>query len=102
VSSDGGGQPRWRADGRELFYVSLSGAVMAVPLSIENGELAPGRPVTLFTEPSLKTNNSIFFYGGAAGYDVTADGSRFLVNRMMRTPGAGPLHVIVNWARPQR
>ena len=102
VSSDGGGQPRWRADGRELFYVSLKGVVMSVPLSIENGELTPGRPVPLFTEPSLKTNNVIFFYGGAPGYDVTPDGNRFLVNRMIREPGAGPMYVILNWARPPR
>jgi Tol biopolymer transport system component len=99
VSSDGGGQPRWRGDSRELFYVSLTGTVMAVPLEVENGEPRPGRPVTLFAEPSLRTNNNLFFYGGAAGYDVTPDGQRFIVNRMTREPGAGPIHVVLNWQR---
>jgi dipeptidyl aminopeptidase/acylaminoacyl peptidase len=99
ISSDGGGQPRWRGDGRELYYVSLTGAVMAVPLTVEKDHLTPGRPVTLFTELSLRTNNNLFFYGGAAGYDVTPNGQRFLVNRMIREPGAGPIHVVVNWKR---
>ena len=97
VSSDGGGQPRWRGDGRELYYVSQTGTVMAVALGLETDELVPGRPVALFTEPSLRANNNVFFYGGAAGYDVTPDGKRFLVNRMTREPGAGPIHIVLNW-----
>jgi Tol biopolymer transport system component len=100
VSSSGGGQPRWRADGRELYYVSLIGTVTAVPLNIVNEELIPGTPLPLFTEPTLGTNNNVFFYGGAAGYDVTPDGKRFLVNRLTREPSAGPLHVIVHWSWP--
>ena len=99
ISSDGGGQPRWRGDGRELYYVSLTGALTAVPLTVEKDHLTAGRPVTLFTEPSLRTNNNLFFYGGAAGYDVTPNGQRFLVNRMIREPGSGPIHVVVNWKR---
>jgi Tol biopolymer transport system component len=99
VSSNGGAQPRWRGDWREHFYVSSAGDVIAVPMTIEGEMLTPGRPITLFTEPSLKINNSLFFYGGAAGYDVTADGSRFLVNRLTREPGAGPIHIVVNWQR---
>jgi Tol biopolymer transport system component len=97
ISSNGGAQPRWRGDGRELFYVSSTGDVMAVPLTVDGAELRPERPVVLFNEPSLKTNSSLFFYGGAAGYDVAADGRRFLVNRMIRAPGPGPIHVVVNW-----
>jgi hypothetical protein len=53
--------------------------VMAVPLTVDGATLMPGRPVTVFREPSLKTNNSLFFYGGAAGYDVTLDGKTSLV-----------------------
>ncbi|HJR58897.1 MAG TPA: protein kinase [Vicinamibacterales bacterium] len=99
VSSSGGGQPRWRADGRELYYVSLTGTVTAVPLGAVGDELIPGTPMPLFTELTLGTNNNVFFYGGAAGYDVTSDGKRFLVNRLTREPSAGPLHVVVYWDR---
>lgn len=99
VSSEGGGQPRWRGDSRELFYVSLTGTLMAVPIEVEKGELRPARPAALFDEPSLRTNNNVFFYGGAAGYDVTPDGQRFIVNRMTGAPGAGPIHIVLNWSR---
>ena len=99
ISSNGGAQPRWRGDGRELFYVSAAGDVMAVPLTMKGSALTPGRPITLFNEPSLKTNNSLFFYGGAAGYDVTPDGKSFFVNRLIRAPGPGPIHVVINWRR---
>ena len=43
-------------------------------------------------------NNYVFFYGGAAGYAVSRDGSRFLVNRMTREPAAGPIQIVVNAA----
>ena len=99
ISSNGGAQPRWRGDGHELFYVSPAGDVMAVPLAVDGTTLTPGRPITLFREPSLKTNNSLFFYGGAAGYDVTPDGKTFFVNRLIRAPGPGPIHVVINWRR---
>ena len=93
VSSSGGAQPRWRGDGRELFYVAADGTMMAVSLGADD---TPATPVRLFTEPSLKVNNSVFFYGGAAAYDVSADGSRFLINRMTKQPAAGPLQMVIN------
>ena len=99
ISSNGGAQPRWRGDGRELFYVSPAGDVMAVPVTVDGTTLTPGRPLTLFREPTLKTNKSLFFYGGAAGYDVTPDGKTFFVNRLIRAPGPGPIHVVINWRR---
>jgi Tol biopolymer transport system component len=100
ISAAGGGQPRWRADGRELYYVTLDGTVMSVPIKATTNELIPGVPAPLFTEPTLRTNNHLFYYGGAAGYDVATDGSRFLVNRLTRAPESGPIHVILNWQRP--
>jgi Tol biopolymer transport system component len=97
ISSEGGGQPRWSAGGREIFYVSHSGTVMTVPVS--GGEqLTPGVPAPLFTEPSLKAHNNVFFYGGGAAYDVAADG-RFLVSRLTVAPSAGPIHVVINALR---
>ena len=66
---------------------------MAVSLGADD---TPATPVRLFTEPSLKVNSSVFFYGGAAAYDVSADGSRFLINRLTKQPAAGPLHMVIN------
>jgi Tol biopolymer transport system component len=100
ISSEGGGQPRWRGDGREIFYVSLDGTLTAVPITLSKDEASAGVPVPLFTERTLRTNNNIFYYGGAAGYDVTPDGQRFLVNRLTQEPTAGPIHLVLNWLRP--
>ena len=100
ISAAGGGQPRWRTDGRELFYVSLDGTVMSVPIRTTKNEVTAEAPAPLFTEPSLRVNNNLYYYGGAAGYDVAADGSRFLVNRLTREPAAGPIHLVLNWPRP--
>ena len=95
VSSNGGAQPRWRGDSRELFYVGPDGTLMAVPL---NADGVPGPPVALFKEPSLRVNNYVFFYGGAAVYAPSRDGQRFLVNRMTREPAAGPIQIVVDAA----
>jgi Tol biopolymer transport system component len=100
ISTDGGVQPRWRRDGRELYYVTQAGTMMAVSVTLSRDDVKAGVPSALFTEPTLRTNNNVFYYGGAAGYDVTADGRRFLVNRLTREPTAGPIHVVLNWPRP--
>ena len=93
LSSGGGGQPRWRSNGRELFYVTIDGTVTAVPMGTDG---APGTPVALFKEPSLRLNNYPFFYGGAAAYAVSRDGSRFLVNRLTKEPSAGPIQLVID------
>ena len=98
ISVSGGGQPRWRSDGREIYYVAPSGTLMAVPV-VDPQEVAVGAPVPLFTERSLQINNSLFFYGAAAAYDVDGLGKRFLVNHLKREPTAGPIHVVVNAIR---
>jgi Tol biopolymer transport system component len=95
VSSAGGSSPRFRRDGRELYYVAPDGMLMAVALSLSpRFEAAP--PVALFKTTITATNFN--FYGGAAAYDVNRDGSRFLINTIAR-PGSTPsLNLILNWA----
>ena len=93
VSANGGAQPRWRGDGRELFYIAPDGSLTGVTIGADG---RPGTPVALFRERSLRVNNYLFFYGGAAGYDVARDGSRFLVNRMLREPAAGPVQIVLD------
>jgi len=100
ISAEGGAQPRWRGDGREIFYVSLDGTLTAVPVTFSSDDVSAGVPVPLFTERTLRTNNNVFYYGGAAAYDVTPDGRRFLVNRLTQEPTAGPLHLVLHWPRP--
>jgi eukaryotic-like serine/threonine-protein kinase len=70
VSAAGGVQPRWRGDGRELFFLSPSGSMMSVTVTL-GPELVTDPPTVLFTsniDPTPATNQ----------YDVTSDGKRFL------------------------
>lgn len=52
VSTSGAAQPRWRDDGKELFYVSVDNNLMVVPLK-ENDEIEPGQPSALFKFVSI-------------------------------------------------
>ncbi len=89
VSTSGGTEPRWRRDGREIYYASPDNKIMAVPI-----ELAPrfrsGAPETLFAiHPSQV--GSVF--------EVSADGRRFLVNSVPENSGSAPLQLLLNWTR---
>jgi Tol biopolymer transport system component len=93
ISTSGGTSPRWRGDGRELFYVDAEQRLMAVPITASR-ELA-GRPAPLFVLPTSAPRN----IGGAAYlYDVTEDGLRFLVAVPTTTTSqVTPLTVTTNW-----
>jgi hypothetical protein len=90
VWNGGGASPRWRQDGRELFYYARDGKLMAA--SVRSSEsLEVGTPVPLFefragTPP------------GFAPYAVMADGQRFLINAVVDTEPNAPQTVVVNWA----
>jgi hypothetical protein len=85
VTFSGGGQPAWRADGKEIFYLSPEGALMAVV--VEFGEGSFGR---------LGTPREVFRTRDALSFDVAADG-RFLVNQAVSDSSDTPVTVIVNW-----
>jgi serine/threonine protein kinase/Tol biopolymer transport system component len=93
VSSGGGEQPRWRGDGKELFYLSSDGKVMSAPVT-EGANFDVGAPVPLFQanprEP-VGTSEQLF-------YDVTRDGQRFLINTEARQTAVEPMALILNWA----
>jgi Tol biopolymer transport system component len=98
ISNAGGIEPRWRGDGKELFFVATDGKMMAVPVKAVTGvrpSVEAGVPVLLF-DAGIANNRNQF------EYDVTADGKRFLVN----TTGAGgasqPLTVVTNWNAAKR
>jgi serine/threonine protein kinase len=92
VSTAGGTQPRWRRDGRELFYLAPGNQIMAVALT--PGEtFESGAPSPLFRIDPDKFNPS-----GEMGsdYDVTADGQRFLIV-LGSADQITPFTVITNW-----
>jgi len=96
ISVAGGGYPRWRADGRELYFVSAQSQLMAVPVTLGNPP-AFGRPQPLFDVDLVvghPDRGSIFT---EYEYGVSVDGTRFLLNRRM-SDGPSNLSVILNWA----
>jgi len=93
VSVDGGGYPRWRADGRELYFLSPDARLMAATFA-PGSPPAIASPVALFEVRLIAHPDRGNF--AAYEYDVDADGSRFLINRMV-TPPETDMTVIVNW-----
>jgi hypothetical protein len=87
VSAHGGVGPRWRRDGREIFYTE-GRKLVAVPVAARPA-FSPGAPAVLFELPAMQ--------GAAPEYDVTADGKRFVIRE--RPEGEPPLavHVVHNW-----
>ncbi len=90
VSNGGGTQPRWTKGGREIVY-RRGEAVLSVSFEPTKGE--PGVPVTLFRKPDLLGGGGF----RTRGYDVTPDGSRFLMLTPVYGPGAGEVVVVINW-----
>jgi len=92
VSTSGGVEPAWSADGRELYYRSPDGRrVMVVPVSTETG-LDIGRPALLFEGSFIRSP----WYG--RNFDVAPDGQSFVLVQTELSEGHQPdLRVVVNW-----
>ena len=105
VSTGGGIYPRWREDGKELFYVTLDNRMMAVPIGAraDSQTPTPGIAVALFQSPRLAVagNNSISNWLARAPYAVTANG-RFLLDVYAEDGGAVPITVVLNWTATQK
>jgi serine/threonine protein kinase/Tol biopolymer transport system component len=92
VSTDGGKFARWSTDGRELYYLSPAGALMAVRVNIAADPFSHGAATALFRTRIAATEMADVVHP----YDVSADG-RFL----MRVPGeeeVSPITVLLNWS----
>jgi eukaryotic-like serine/threonine-protein kinase len=93
VSRGGGSEPRWRGDGKEIFYVAPNGILMAVPVNGE-GTFATGTPAPLFQVHGRAPISSTDVFT----YDVAKDGKRFLVNRYVKSGHVPPLTILLNAA----
>jgi Tol biopolymer transport system component len=92
VSADGGRSPRWRRDGRELYFVTPDGRMVAAAVRAAGEEFTVGAVQPLFRLPDW--TRGLFFDGGDP-FDVRPDGERFVV----RPSAAGRAAVLVrNWA----
>ena len=96
ISTNGGMQPRWRRDGKELFYISQDRQLMAVQVT-RGKQLAFGTPTALF-QTRMSLGGTLFFR--MLRYDATRDGQRFLINseRESTEASSSTVTVVLNWA----
>jgi eukaryotic-like serine/threonine-protein kinase len=92
VSNTGGDQPRWRSDGKELFYLSTDSKIMSVPVKT-GSNFDPGTPTVLFQA----NPREMFATSELFSYDVSSDGQKFLVNTQLKTETT-PMSVVLNWS----
>jgi len=93
VSTEGGASPRWRGDGKELFYRSREqGNMMAVKVDESGVAISLGNPRTLFPLGNISILSSV-----NSSFDVTPDGQRFLIVTLNQPPRPVPLTVVTNW-----
>jgi hypothetical protein len=89
ASSGGGIYPKWRRDGKELFFLDGSDEIAAVDVSTSGGAVQLGTPHALFRAPGIQRD-----FGP---YDVTADGKKFIVNSGNLKEGTEPMTLVQNW-----
>ncbi len=89
ISASGGHLPRWRGDGKELFYGGPDGRLMAAAIGVKGGSVEVSNIEALFDG---------LIFGRGSLYDVSADGQRFLAAVPPETKADEPLTVVENWA----
>lgn len=94
VTTGGGCEPRWRGDGKELFFSDGNGGIWAVDVAATENSVVLGTPHLLFR---AKMQSS----GPLGSFDVTRDGKTFLVNST-GTQGGDALTVVTNWTEALR
>ena len=95
VSNEGGGEPAWSRDGRELFYrtsnnPAVGSELMAVNVSTTQGFRAD-TPRKVFEGPYVINS----FFGQS--YDVSPDGKRFVMVKIDPVKSPKEIHVVLNW-----
>ena len=90
ISTGGGAEPRWRRDGRELFYLAMDGNLMSVGVDFA-ANARPATPRALFqtrVPPGTIYRTAI---------DAAADGQRFLIKTPLEGAASPTLTVVSNW-----
>lgn len=90
ISSGGGSQPRWRGDGKELFYIAPDKKLMSVTVNA-GSTFETTTPAVLFI-------TQVHSYNSPNRYVVSADGQQFLVNCPAGEVTRTPFAIVTNWA----
>jgi Tol biopolymer transport system component len=91
ISSAGGSEPRWRSDGKEVFYLASDGKLMAATVN-EGPPFEAGVAAALFQTRRRERISATDLFS----YDVSADGQRFLVNTDVGEVASSPLNLVLN------
>jgi eukaryotic-like serine/threonine-protein kinase len=92
ISTGGGDQPKWRGDGKELFYLSPDGKIMAVSVSAGTNFDAGASTALFQANPreGIATSEQV-------SYDISKDGQKFLINTQEKQEDAMPMSVVLSW-----
>ncbi len=88
ISTAGGSFPKWRGDGKEIFYLAPDNKLMGAEVNGHGATLEVGAVRPLFEARPA---------GPGYVYDVTADGQRFLVNTAVEQKVSSPITLVINW-----
>ncbi len=91
----GGSHPRWRPDGKELFFLAPDNRLMAAEIREKGAGLEVGRVERLF---QVQPPRAMWGYP----YDVSSDGKQFLVVTETEQAGNEPITLVVNWTAALR
>jgi eukaryotic-like serine/threonine-protein kinase len=91
ISTTGGTQPRWRKDGKEIFYLAPDKRLMAAAVNGQKSAFEVGAVRSLFDTRAPSTINP------RSAYDVSPDGQHFLVNTLAEEAASAPITLVVNW-----
>jgi Tol biopolymer transport system component len=89
ISTDGGDEPDWRADGKELYFISRTDVLMAVDIQRNGDTIRAGIPKTLFPVRRITNRRN--------RYVVSRDGNRFLSITALPEKPPDPPTVVINW-----
>jgi serine/threonine-protein kinase len=92
ISTTGGTRPLWAPGGRELFYAAPDGALIAVGVDPRGGTWSAGNPVRVVEGPYTTVSNN-----SARTYDVSRDGTRFLMVKEPAAQIAAQIVVVQHW-----
>jgi hypothetical protein len=91
VSRDGGAQPHWRGDGKEIFFIAPDRKMMAADVKLEGSTFEGSVPKALFQTEIISYPNP------RNGYEVSADGQRFVIITPLQENTSTPITVVANW-----
>jgi eukaryotic-like serine/threonine-protein kinase len=97
ISRGGGGPPKWRSDGKEIFYVS-GDKLMSVEVKTDGDTLEIATPQPLFEIRGAPLPGAL----GGAAFDASADGQKFLIGISVQEATFTPITVVLNWTADLR